>query len=487
MEREFYDLKLEKSVLKCLANDNNFISRISYKGIPDEKIFSELSNRAIFKCIVDHYNQRHKIPSKEIVNAYVNRIKVTKGFSKRVKENTLISIDRVFSPVVDSDIELFDSNYNELINLYEIRSIQFHIKKMADSIDNGDIESLKNEVQSFSLVKYDESVEEFDFADGFKERFEAIKEIKRSKYEPIPTGIPELDAALDGGIFKEYFVIAGSSSTGKSSLLHQICKNAAHAKKNGILFTIEMDKVEAATRIDADISNTMLRKFRNPLLYDFNNEDVKRWYDKIKEIKKSWGIFHIVAFLKGATVRDIAAKAQEYMKRKRIVLDYIAIDYLNDLQPIGDKFQSVKGWDAQAQISWDLHLLNKSFINYDGSKGIPVITAAALRGASRGITASGGSAEANDGRRNMDERDMGMAKIIYNHSNGCLGIRELNENVNQLVIMKQRAGRRNQVINVYPNFQYGRFHDEALKSEAMQMVSVEAEDSDDGIIEENDE
>ena len=51
MNREFYDIKLEKSVLKCIAKDSNFYTKLLYKGLPDTKIFADLSHRFIYNNI----------------------------------------------------------------------------------------------------------------------------------------------------------------------------------------------------------------------------------------------------------------------------------------------------------------------------------------------------------------------------------------------------------------------------------------------------
>lgn len=484
MNREFYDTKIEKSILRCLAKKSVFFTELYQKGIPDEKIFADVSHRIIYKCISDYYLKYSKLPSSLAIKNYSKRINISDSLRSKMD----VIIDRIYKvKITEREQDLFNIHYSELISLYELRMAQNHIKILADHIDSADIDKVKDEISKFQLSKYDESVEEFDFVDGFKERALKVIEFKNNynNFSPIPTGIIEIDKRLDGGIFNEYCVIAGNSSTGKSSFLHHICKSASRVKKNGILFTIEMDKIEAATRIDSNISGIPLKKFKNPYLYDFTKNEIRMWKNKMKKIKKDWGKLQIISFLKGATVYDIAAKATQYVKKVGLdKLDYIAIDYLNDLKPVGKKYISNKEWTAQAEISWDLHLLNKGFVHPNGKKGIPVITAVAMSGSSRGITSAQNK---NDNKRQMDERDIGMAKIIYQHSNVCLGIKEFNKDINQVVGMKARGGEKNWVVNIYPNFAYGRFHDPEKEKEVIELQDQEIEDSEDGILIDSDE
>lgn len=481
MDREFYDIKLEKLVLICIAHDDNFLTRLYYKGLPDDKIFADQSYRIIYKCITEYYIKYAKLPSKDIVASYIKRIK---NLSSNLKEKVVIVVDRVFDAEIANEYkDLFDINYNELVNLYELRLSQNHVKLLANYIDKADISKIKDEIQTFGIRRYDEDVEEFEYADGFKERFERINFFKKNydKLSPIPTGIDELDNILQGGFLNELVLFAGNSSTGKSAVLHEICSTASKAKKTGILFTIEMDKIEAATRIDSANSDIPLDKFRNPKknrFGEFNQTDANIWQRKIKEIKKDWGKFFIVAFLNGATVPDIRAKAQEIMKRERIRIDYIAVDYLTDLKPVGN-FKSDKDWNVQGEISWDLKLISKGFQNYDGLKGLPVITACTLKKQTKAQTAVH---EGEDNRRIIDERDIGISPLLFQHANIVIGIREYSKDINQIIVMKSRGGRKGDLINVYPNWPYGRFHDVKKAAEMIEFQEQEMADSPDGII-----
>ena len=99
----------------------------------------------------------------------------------RTKENIFIVLDRIYNySVADKDKKLFDGNYEELIKLFEARTIQNHLQNVIEHIDEGDVETAINIVDGFAMNKYDDSIQEFDYADGFKERFLKLSNFKKN-------------------------------------------------------------------------------------------------------------------------------------------------------------------------------------------------------------------------------------------------------------------------------------------------------------------
>jgi replicative DNA helicase len=231
--------------------------------------------------------------------------------------------------------------------------------------------------------------------------------------------------------------------------------------------------MEAANRIDSALTGISLNKFRNPKLNKFGDVIIRKWMGRLRKLKKKCGKLFIVSFLNGATTADIKAKSYEIMRREKMNIDFIVIDYLNDLKPIG-WFKSNKDWDAQGAISWELHLMSRGFVNYDNSKGVAIVTANVLRGDAKRITSS----QEKKKKRNVDERDIGLSKLVFHHSDIVCGIIEVNDDINQVIVMKNRGGKRGDIVNSFQNFKYGRFHDPKLafeKMNSMKEVNVESE------------
>lgn len=67
--------------------------------------------------------------------------------------------------------------------------------------------------------------------------------------EPLPTGIPALDDALNGGLFPGLTVMFAEPGAGKSSLALQIARNVAYGGGRALYVSIEMPRRECIARL----------------------------------------------------------------------------------------------------------------------------------------------------------------------------------------------------------------------------------------------
>lgn len=77
-----------------------------------------------------------------------------------------------------------------------------------------------------------------------------LQKIRTRAYEPIPTGIADLDAALGGGLIAQTLVtLQAAPGVGKSALCQQMLEGMAEKKiANVIYFTLEMSKEQVIAR-----------------------------------------------------------------------------------------------------------------------------------------------------------------------------------------------------------------------------------------------
>src|SRR5574340_686112 len=214
-----------------------------------------------------------------------------------------------------------------------------------------------------------------------------MKQYAEGLIKPVKTGIIGIDDplfgepkkiffddCLDGGLFPgEVTLVVGGNNTGKSFTLMEIIFNATKVEKqNGILFTIEMNKIKQQNRIYSRLTNIPYNKFKKG---ELTKQEMDLWERKLDWWQRNCGILHVTAFDKGATVEDIRNKARDAENKYGVEFSLFAIDYLNDMQPTG-KYKSSKDWDAQGDISFGLTQLSKSWNNH---RGIAVATASQMK------------------------------------------------------------------------------------------------------------
>jgi replicative DNA helicase len=144
----------------------------------------------------------------------------------------------------------------------------------------------------------------------------------------LPTGYPELNRLLWGGGFwgGDNIVVAGETSTGKTTLALNIFTDAALAGKRGLYFSLEMAYEMLLIRIHSRLARVPAWKIR-PNMDNFGEGIRERlrqtiglvdrlpifWEDKIRDI------------------RGIRRKSKEYVRNEGI--DLIVLDYLKLIAP----------------------------------------------------------------------------------------------------------------------------------------------------------
>lgn len=117
---------------------------------------------------------------------------------------------------------------------------------------------------------------------------DALEEFKReimtTRFEPIKTGIDQLDAALQGGLERRTLVtLAAAPGAGKTAISQYILENMAYNDHPVIYVNLEMDRSQLLSRSLSRISHKM--KIINILDEDMTALQVKRGYKWTNEQK----------------------------------------------------------------------------------------------------------------------------------------------------------------------------------------------------------
>lgn len=468
---ELINIDIEKKVMRCLFFEKDCLVKWVNKGIVPLEVFSDLSIKHICQIIIGHFKKNGGLLNKDLLNAYVNRmaLKVKKD-AKLFREKIEAVVENSFDTELDKDTVVnFDIYVNELLTLYQGRMIQEHVLELVTKIDSSDIDAAIESVKSFRLVDNDEGVESGDFLADFEKRQEIVLTKKNNPdlFQLLPSGIEQLDAALEGGFSNEFIVIAGSSNTGKSLLIEQMLTNAYLLGKNVILLNIgEMNKVDTQNRIDCNLAGIDFSFFRNPVK-NYDEEIHKRWRERIERVKKRAGKFEIIHFRKNTKVVDIMNKVYDVMNRWGEPIHGIGVDSINNIAPDSGKAGS-KDWGEYEPICWELFLATKNFRNLNGIYGIPLLSTMQMKKAAKEISSGGKKTRA------MREDDVAFTPYGYQYSEIFIAIKSIEENVqSELQIIKGRGISKRTGIICFHNLSMGRFNDPDKAKEAAESVPEE--------------
>lgn len=466
---EFFNLELERKFLKCMFFDKELFIQSMNRGTLPVKVFSDKSYRLIFQFIQEGFLRQGSLPTMDILKSKVNRLSSKAKDSAKFQEKIYSVLDTIFTEKPGQDVvRNFDVYTNEMLILYQARSLQEHVIKVGELLDKSQVEEAQKEVQTFAVPMFSEDIEEGEYVESFTKREAAVLEKVKNpdKYALMSTGIGPLDAAMGGGVGNEFFLISGNSNSGKSFLLQTLAVNGYRAKKNVILFTIEMQFMETMNRLDNILTALGADFWRNPV-QNWTKDAHILWRKKVTYAHKNYGKIMVVAFGKGATTAMIEAKAYEIMNKWQAPLHGLYIDYLDDIEAVKTK---EKDWRSFGEVAWDMHLFAKGYRNFNSVKGIPTFSAIQQKKNSKEISSSKDS-------RKLDERDVGSSPLPFRIADIVVGIKNVVDEVySVLEFMKGRDFGKNKKVDIFHNFAKGKFHDPTLKDQVLKLMTKDEKD-----------
>lgn len=174
-----------------------------------------------------------------------------------------------------------------------------------------------------------------DLGDEF---FKSVEHYLRDKDNNVlvPTGLPNVDLMLNGGVTLPSVNIASANSgQGKSVWLQNMAVNAAKRGENVVYYTMELTPKEISKRFAAMISGYDIN-----LLYRFSDDAITTV--RAKREKDSYGSIRIKSFpMTGTTMADIISHyndlvASEGKKYSMVLIDYFDLMESSSPVKVGD-------------------------------------------------------------------------------------------------------------------------------------------------------
>lgn len=463
MANDLYDIEVERNIIRALIQDREFLRNSVIYGIVDKNHFVDLFHIDSFEAISQYYKNYGLPPTLEKFKHFISKnITFHEKFKSKSHQKDIWkkSSERLFVKV---DQETEDNRQPDLDRLDELRKarlVQDIIMSATNSFENQNYKDCLN-IFSKGIInsqKMDISITEGDIVSDYDQNMNWITMKQMGHIRPVRSNLPiiydymetgdqdedgfrdfklsNLDVELDGGFHDgDLTLIVGENNVGKSMALMNLAYNASVTeKRNVVMFTIEMSKRKQEFRIYSRLTGIPYSRFRTA---EINKQDDELLKKKLEWWEKNAGMFYIVAFDQGATVDDISSKMKGIEDKTGKPIDFVVVDYLNDMTPTG-KFQHGKSWDAMGSISWDMAKLCKYWNNH---KGIPIVTA---------------NQKKDDSDTLINWGDIGYGKIVGQHCSVGMGISssDIDDGFQRLKmnIWKNRDGKKGQVFYVYPDF-----------------------------------
>ena len=306
----------EQSLLSSM-----FISRYALERAVDtlnEDDFYYDNNRVIFNAL----NNLNKKNTPIDMTSVITELKDT----KKLDEAGGIAY---ITEVLNSEAVATNADY--YIKKVSDTSLLRRLIKASEEIGNLGYESLDDvddaldeaEKKILSVVKNKQSSEFREFKDVLNEARENLEDLYKLKGEVtgISSGFVDIDKLTAGFHENQLIIVAARPAMGKTVFALNLAVNAALKGKSVAIFNMEMDAVQLANRILANVGQIEARKF---LSGSFNNNDWTRLNEAISQLDNA-KIF--INDMTESTIGAIRSKCRR-LASSDAGLDLVVIDYL---------------------------------------------------------------------------------------------------------------------------------------------------------------
>lgn len=352
-----------KLVAFCLR-DSEFLARVD--GLLKPQYFERAVDGTLASLALNYYAKYRRCPDRGVLGMLIKSA-VEK---KQIRRDLIEEIRGSLRPIWDADIGDREFVVEQVEVFAQQRAWEAAILKSAELLNTRDFDRIKKEIEAAALVGANDDLGAYDYFANIETRTIERNERAAGLIPPkgITTGIKALDDALmhQGWGRRELSVIMGSAKAGKSMALLEFSKNAALKGFNSLYVTLEVDSEVLADRLDANLSNYMMKELTH------KGGSVE---EHVKRVAATAGKFMIHRHAPGSfTPGDLRRLLRRY-KAKGVVFDLVTVDY-GDLMapdfrtrdnPIEDSKNVWVGLRAVA-VDEGIAVLTATQTNRDGAK-----------------------------------------------------------------------------------------------------------------------
>ena len=294
-----YSADMQKLFVQFMLTDPQLFIRIM--GIVDDRHFDR-EVRDVVKFLISYSDEYQTMPTVEMIKAETGQV-----------IELLNNIEQHSEWFID-EFETFSRH----------KAIERAIVNSADLLEEGRYGEVETTIKDAVQIGLTRSLGT-DYFDDPRKRLQYLKDNNGQ----ITTGWKDLDDKLYGGINRgEVTIFAGSSGSGKSLFIQNLCLNWVQMGLNVVYVTLELSEELSAMRIDAMVTDRSTRRIFKEL------DDVEL---QVRTVGKKSGMLRLKYMPSGSTINDIRSYLKELQIVTGKIVDCVCIDYLDLMIPITKK------------------------------------------------------------------------------------------------------------------------------------------------------
>ena len=358
-----FDAAFQTRIAAMAVRSYDFMRHAAHLLKPE--YFENEAEATIVSIVLDYYHKYKEIPDPKIAVSII-RDAINSG---RIRKDT----SPLISPCLRGLLKegLFGIEYVEekLVEFSRHQAVSSAILRSVDLLAQRKMPQIEKAIKEAINVGLSEEGEGYDYFgrihDRTAERLDAASGVRAPR--GITTGVSKLDEKLfhKGWGRKELSSIMGGAKAGKSVSLVNFAKMASLRGHNVLHVTLEMSAKIVEDRLDASISDTMMKEL---------GKHIKDIESKVSAIKAGKLIIH--EFASGTLTPSALRNLVERYQSRGTTFDLIVVDYADIMAPdfrtdsVIENSKSVYLGLRAIAFDFDAAVLTATQTNRDGFKSV---------------------------------------------------------------------------------------------------------------------
>lgn len=311
-----FDIAFQSKIINLFLRDTSFAMKT--KDLIKPEYFTQDAFAQVMRIAQDHVSTYRSVPDK----ASITQIVKDAVASKRVRAEDAVEVGKIMIGAWRADLSNPSYISEKVVNFAKHQAIEQAIMASLPLLDGGKFDKIASLMRETMAVGADADGDDYDYYEEISSRTQEREDLLAGKV--VRSGITTGYAAIDAYLYhygwgrKELSLIMGAAKSGKTLSLGDFAKNASLAGFNTFYGSCEVSKTIIANRLDASISETMMRELhKNP----------KHVEDEVRKIQARAAPFKMRDYPSGLLKPSQLNRALENYRSEGIIMDLVVVDY----------------------------------------------------------------------------------------------------------------------------------------------------------------
>jgi len=350
---------IEAKVLALLARERDF--GVSVMPFLSEELFTQPHHRSFFKLCQSFYTAYNAPPS---VESIVHAVRTSTTPLDREQLKPLAEfVFEVYNSSAASDAQYIKDQVTDFVRVAAMRHF---LSQAGMMIEEGKVEEITKQFEAARMAGSAVEKKVSELVSGFELRVQ--ERLRAETILRVPTGFPNIDGILRGGIGeKELGIVMAPSNVGKSQILCNFAANAVRYGKRTLYLTLELSELEVFSRVEANLTGIPI-------------DALSTHADKLVAMKDDFfgkyaGLFYVIEYptssISVETVNALIQKLQITIgKFDLILIDYADLfrmsKHIELRHELADVYGKLRGYAVENHVGiWSATQANRAAYKED--------------------------------------------------------------------------------------------------------------------------